>query len=899
MSKLDLDPSSTCGIGSHQVTPSYRIGDLVWCQEARNNKLWWPAMVTYDPHLGIFYRISKQKSLQYHVQYFGISAIRGWVSFRSCVLLSDTKEKVFHAKGSSRKTKAEYAVAIQEVTEAAKLDYKQRKLKFIFSFGSSSKGGKKAGQKFPTKDATVVKVELKDDLHPPSVSKPEPVASELDVARTSRRKSTGSLLASDSSGGGGGISPLLGCKGDSSLSRRSSDRVKARKISRSDDTSEMELGGGGVSQKQSIDANKDTQLNLSDTPKGDTGGKPKTPTNGQWSGREGEKDGGSSPLCLHSTHSLRPSSRRRPSNSSPLDCRQCLEYMSNSEGLEMKCISKPETFIDSGVEMSVEPILMYVQKQYGSTGSLAPSKVNPPPPNLNRNPLTKGVSTKNVSTNLSNPAKQIRHATRLRGLDRKCSSSKGSSTSSSLSPAPSTLHPAPSNDNPSPGESGYKSGRNGIQALLSANGRQRRRRNSSIISLDSSVAVSPLTEMHSKQQIDTKPGEDQVSRKRKRGKSTSSSQSTEMDVNGKDEVLGGNEAEGATPIKRIRKDSSKPPTPVSQKKNILYSSDSAIASGSATNDSCSEVSVTSTNLTTSILTPPSSGSEEVPSVDFESDIDPTTERPTSRGQNPSSIAKERRKTMKQNIALVPDCKPNVCCICDCADTELLVCEGHCMKSFHLDCLGLVKEPSFKFVCDECLISSGTCFVCGKGDGEVKKCNKPRCSKLYHLECIQDNKLFRFGKSPSSFTCPLHVCARCTSIGMSTVSHSNLLQCIRCPLALHKPDCLVAGCEVIDHTRMVCYQHLKITRNTKLYSHINLNTCLECGAIGSLYCCDVCSAAYHLDCLDEDSRPAGDTNHWKCPSCAVHDLPTYGSLVITKFGVWRYVHVMLRRWCVIL
>lgn len=256
----------------------------------------------------------------------------------------------------------------------------------------------------------------------------------------------------------------------------------------------------------------------------------------------------------------------------------------------------------------------------------------------------------------------------------------------------------------------------------------------------------------------------------------------------------------------------------------------------------------------------------------------------------SSLAPKDKKKIKNNA----DPNLTICSICDGRGSDLLVCRGHCTNSFHLDCLGIMKEPRFKFLCDECVISSGTCFMCRKCHSEVKKCSKPKCSKLYHLECLKGDKLTQWGGGKSStFTCPLHVCAKCISIGMSAINHFNLLQCIKCPLALHKLDCLVAGCEVIDQAHMLCYKHFEISKNTKLYSHTYLNTCLECGAIGSLYHCDVCYAAYHLECLDQDARPSSDeSSHWKCPSCAVHNLPTYGSLVITKFGVRRYVCVCM-------
>ena len=274
------------------------------------------------------------------------------------------------------------------------------------------------------------------------------------------------------------------------------------------------------------------------------------------------------------------------------------------------------------------------------------------------------------------------------------------------------------------------------------------------------------------------------------------------------------------------------------------------------------------SLTTPILTPATSSFEDATTIDTRSDTEASV---PSEGQ---SSARDKKKAAKPQILF--DAEPKrICSVCDCEGAEL-ACTSHCISCFYLNCLGLVEEPSFKFLCDECLISSGTCFARGKGDGQVRKCGGPKCPKLYHQECVQGNKLFKIGKS-FSFTCPLHVCARCVSIGVSSIEHSTqLLQCVRCPLALHKPDCLVAGCEVIGPTQMICYKHVKITKNTKLYSHININTYLECGAIGSLYCCDVCSAAYHAECLEPDTRPA---NH-------IGSAPVV--LCGTKYGVWRLV-----------
>ena len=40
------------------------------------------------------------------------------------------------------------------------------------------------------------------------------------------------------------------------------------------------------------------------------------------------------------------------------------------------------------------------------------------------------------------------------------------------------------------------------------------------------------------------------------------------------------------------------------------------------------------------------------------------------------------------------------------------------------------------------MDSGKCFVCGESDNLVK-CSKAKCPKLYHLKCIEGNKLFAY------------------------------------------------------------------------------------------------------------------------------------------------------------
>ena len=70
------------------LKPGFRIGDVVWHRESKNGKLWWPAMVTYDPNMGVYFRSCMNNNVQYHVQFFGLTAMRGWVSVRAMKVLT-------------------------------------------------------------------------------------------------------------------------------------------------------------------------------------------------------------------------------------------------------------------------------------------------------------------------------------------------------------------------------------------------------------------------------------------------------------------------------------------------------------------------------------------------------------------------------------------------------------------------------------------------------------------------------------------------------------------------------------------------------------------------------------------------------------------------------------------
>lgn len=334
----------------------------------------------------------------------------------------------------------------------------------------------------------------------------------------------------------------------------------------------------------------------------------------------------------------------------------------------------------------------------------------------------------------------------------------------------------------------------------------------------------------------------------------------------------------------------------------------ALDPGSESGSETSGVSIVSAILTP----PPSSGTEaamdedQTGSTSGEGSVSAADPCEMAGKQFPGGGRGRGRKPKKNTAQLKPAREESVfqdgeCAICDASDTNLLACQGHCFQAFHVDCLGLVQPPNFQFVCDECQAVSRQCFVCSKSTGSLERCAKPKCSKFYHRSCIQNNSLFVFDSLKTKFTCPLHSCAKCVCSDVDAAmapKGSTLVQCVKCPLALHNPSCLIAGCNLLSASQMVCHLHIRIASELNLYKHLNMDNCCECGESGSLYCCDFCSSAYHKECLEDHQKPVeveegeegergvGESEKWMCPACREHDLPTYESVVLCKFGVWR-------------
>lgn len=625
-----------------KAMPAYRIGDLLWCREGRRSQVWWPAMVTYEPRTGIYFRAVGSQVRQYHVQYFGISAVRGWVYSQTVQEYKHVEEKRLPTRAVSKSKRREFEAALQEVTEASSLDHKNRKLKFIFSFPPEP-----------------------PEEQPSSPSEP-PIKQEPTVEAPFEK--TAEMVAK---------SRCANAKTRKSSKRRRSQGAPS--------SSDLDEDGSQIVKLRRIDI-----------------GREHVPT-------------------IANESLVSAVTNEKEANKS-------VAFDKNMEALE-------RTFagvLDSGV--TTRPML-----QTQSIGGDALTS-------LVRQPLRRSYRWAPL-------------------VENSCCFSDTSGAA------------------------------------------------------DKSVFGLP----------------------------------------------------GALPL-------------------LAAAANAAIEASDCASEASSPASITS-----AILTPPSSSADDegigqVDSNPASSDL-PIASSVGGHGPGVDREArsrKRRRDSRLKNKGTGCSFKSGTCSICDARDARLLACEGHCLQLFHLDCLGLSRMPGFPFVCDECLTVSAECYACKSCSGPLLACSRPRCSKAYHLACAEANRLFLFDEGRRRFVCPLHHCARCTSIGLrdAAPSRAELLQCVQCPLALHKPDCLVAGCELLGSGRMVCYQHLSIERRVSLYGHLNLNTCLECGDTGSLVCCDRCSAAYHIPCLEPESLPTPDTPTWKCPSCAVHDLSTYGSMVLAKFGKWR-------------
>ncbi|KAL0994443.1 hypothetical protein UPYG_G00122350 [Umbra pygmaea] len=246
-------------------------------------------------------------------------------------------------------------------------------------------------------------------------------------------------------------------------------------------------------------------------------------------------------------------------------------------------------------------------------------------------------------------------------------------------------------------------------------------------------------------------------------------------------------------------------------------------------------------------------------------------------------------TLSNNKKLVEDkgaaalLKENVCQVCE-QTGELLLCEGQCCGSFHLQCIGLTEPPKGKIVCPECKSGIHTCFDCKKPGEGIRRCMIPLCGKFYHGECIASHASAT--TMPRGLRCPLHVCLSCfiASPVYPSISKGRLMRCVRCPVAYHANDyCMAAGCVLLANSSILCANHFTPRRGVRNHEHVNVSWCFVCSEGGSLLCCESCPAAFHRECLNID-MPEGS---WFCNDCRAGKKPHYKDILWVKVGRYRW------------
>ncbi|XP_063040115.1 histone-lysine N-methyltransferase NSD2 [Engraulis encrasicolus] len=227
-------------------------------------------------------------------------------------------------------------------------------------------------------------------------------------------------------------------------------------------------------------------------------------------------------------------------------------------------------------------------------------------------------------------------------------------------------------------------------------------------------------------------------------------------------------------------------------------------------------------------------------------------------------------------------KESVCQRCERTGEDLLVCEGACGGSFHVECLGRLHTAEEKPMCAPCSSGIHECFCCKQSEGEVRRCSVPHCCRFYHEECLRPNPLTVF--KDRGFRCPLHTCLSCHYTGKAKATKGKMMRCLRCPVAYHAGEqCVAAGSELLTPTAIICSGHFQPEKRRSQHRHVNVSWCFICAKGGSLLCCESCPAAFHPDCLNI-AMPDGS---WFCNDCGNGKRPKYHDIIWVKLGAYRW------------
>ncbi|GLD91693.1 hypothetical protein PINS_up000226 [Pythium insidiosum] len=167
----------------------------------------------------------------------------------------------------------------------------------------------------------------------------------------------------------------------------------------------------------------------------------------------------------------------------------------------------------------------------------------------------------------------------------------------------------------------------------------------------------------------------------------------------------------------------------------------------------------------------------------------------------------------------------------CGDGGLiLLCDGPCHRSFHLDCIGMDSEPEDEhWLCPDCAAGRHMCLIC-KQVGEmgvefgVIQCSVAKCGRFYHKGCLSKHSRVEWvGKK--RFRCPSHFCHGCSqekqlaeaskSSKKKTSKKEPVVSCIHCAQSFH-PSCIKVSDQFIrlSTNLMICATHLRPKKPTR-------------------------------------------------------------------------------------
>ncbi|RHY45169.1 hypothetical protein DYB34_004778 [Aphanomyces astaci] len=158
---------------------------------------------------------------------------------------------------------------------------------------------------------------------------------------------------------------------------------------------------------------------------------------------------------------------------------------------------------------------------------------------------------------------------------------------------------------------------------------------------------------------------------------------------------------------------------------------------------------------------------------------------------------------------------DVCTLCG-EGGVLLLCDGACHRSFHLDCVGLTDEPTdAKWLCPDCSAGKHRCLACGKvgkmgSEQGVTQCAMAKCGRFYHLSCMHNTSAHVEWVGKKRFRCPSHFCAVCDK---GDSAKKRLLVCTHCPKGFHVKCLKHQRLLQLSSAYMICADHLEAGKGT--------------------------------------------------------------------------------------